>query len=84
MVYACPVNSIETLSSLHYSGYAKIFSTISEGIIEECCTAFGINSKVSLINKRKHGFLASSSASLVEVLGVFRSEAASEIQVYTC
>ena len=80
---ACTLNNAETKSFEFalFRVYAKIFSTTSKDIIEDCCLAFGIDSIAILINKRKLGFLARYSASLTEVCSVFRSEASSEIRV---
>ena len=82
---ACPVNSTETKSFEFalFRVYAKVFSTISKDIIEDCCLAFGVDSIANLINKRKLGFLVRYSASLSEVWGVFRSKATSEILFLT-
>ena len=49
---ACPVNSTETKSFEFalFRVYAKIFSTTSKDIIEDCCSACGINSIATPIN----------------------------------
>jgi hypothetical protein len=76
------VNSTETKSFEFalFRVHAKIFGTTSKDIIKYCCSAFGVDSIATLINKRKLGFLARYSASSREVCGVFRSEVSSEGQ----
>ena len=79
----CPFNSTETKSFEFalFRVYAKLFSTTSKDIIEDCCSAFGVDWIANLINNRKLSFLARYSASLCAVCGVFCSEATSQIRV---
>ena len=64
---ACPVDSTEpkSLEFALFRVYAKIFETSTKNVIEDGCTAFGLDSIVTLINK--------SSASLNEVCDGFHS-----------
>ena len=69
---ACPVYSTETksLEFALFRVYAKLFGTISKSVLEECCSAFGIESLVSLTSTRKLCFLNRYVASLNEVCSV--------------
>ena len=54
--------------------YAKLLGTISKSVLEDCCSAFGIKSLVSIRSTRNV-------ASLYEVCSVFFSDVQIEIKM---
>ena len=82
---ACSVNSTETksLEFALFRVYAKLFGTISKSVLEDCCSAFGIKSLLSLTSTRKLVFLKRYVASLNEICSVFCSDAQIEIKMLT-
>jgi hypothetical protein len=82
---ACPVNSTETksLEFALFRVYAKLFGTISKSVLEDCCSAFGIKSLLSITSTRKLVFFNRYVASLNEVCSVFCSDAQIEIKMLT-